>query len=206
MWWMLEVTLKATAVLAASGFISVLLRKASAATRHLVWSMGIVAALLVPILSLVAPRWSVPITPVDRWQAPTTTAIDERAADARPAAITPLEDARRYPTGEDLAGRPSGVASDLEHQASAAVLSAAITSPSPQVSLGFLIGLVWSIGAMGSMAIVLFSVFRIGQIDRRAAPIHDRRIMRIADRLTQRKMDPVERVFGDRHPDPHFWK
>ena len=135
MWWMLEVTLKATAVLAASGFISVLLRKASAATRHLVWSMGIVAALLVPILSLVAPRWSVPITPVDRWQAPTTTAIDERAADARPAAITPLEDARRYPTGEDLAGRPSGVASDLEHQASAAVLSAAITSPSPQVSI-----------------------------------------------------------------------
>ena len=189
MWWMLVVTLKATAVLAVSGCVAVLLRKASAATRHLVWSVGIVSALMVPVLSLIVPSWTVPFAPISV------------ATDAWPSDVTSPEVDSRYPLGEDMAERksvddpdldleaplsaavPSVAGPDLEASLSADVPSASAVSPSRQSSARSMIWLVWSIGAFGSIAVVLFSIVRVGRINRRAAPIYDRRIKRIADRL-----------------------
>ncbi len=60
---LLEVTLKATFVLATVGLLGVLLRRASATTRHLVWSLALGALLVLPVLAWLLPVWRVPVLP-----------------------------------------------------------------------------------------------------------------------------------------------
>ena len=50
---------KGTLILTAAGLLSMALRRASAAARHLVWVVAFAALLLLPALSLAVPRWTV---------------------------------------------------------------------------------------------------------------------------------------------------
>jgi TonB family protein len=50
---------KATAILLAAGGLSILLRRASASVRHLVWASVLAAVLVIPVISAVMPRWTV---------------------------------------------------------------------------------------------------------------------------------------------------
>lgn len=63
---LLEVLLKATIVLTAAGLLAVLLRRAAATTRHLVWSLALGALLVLPLLSLFLPVLRVPILPAPK--------------------------------------------------------------------------------------------------------------------------------------------
>ena len=49
--------IKASAILAAAFCVTWLLRKRAAAERHMVWACAIIAAALLPLLSLVLPAW-----------------------------------------------------------------------------------------------------------------------------------------------------
>jgi beta-lactamase regulating signal transducer with metallopeptidase domain len=70
----LAVVVKATALLGIAAIMQlVVFRRASAATRHLVWTIALVGVLLLPVVSLVGPAWTVeipaaqkpvPVTPV----------------------------------------------------------------------------------------------------------------------------------------------
>ncbi len=51
--------LKGAALLGIAAFCALLLHRASAATRHLVWFVAIVALLVVPVLSVMLPQWRV---------------------------------------------------------------------------------------------------------------------------------------------------
>ncbi len=53
--WLLSSSVKAAILLAASGLGAVLLRRSTAAARHQIWALGVIAALVVPLLSLVVP-------------------------------------------------------------------------------------------------------------------------------------------------------
>lgn len=61
--WIIDISLKATLLLLIAGGITYLLRQASAATRHWVWSFGLFGVLLVPLLSMMLPSWNLPILP-----------------------------------------------------------------------------------------------------------------------------------------------
>jgi beta-lactamase regulating signal transducer with metallopeptidase domain len=51
--------LKGTFILIAASLLLVALRRASAAARHLVWVVAFAALLLLPVLSVAVPRWTV---------------------------------------------------------------------------------------------------------------------------------------------------
>src|SRR5688572_20781634 len=51
--------LKGAALLAAAALCALVLYKASAATRHLVWLVAVVALLIVPVLSFALPQWRI---------------------------------------------------------------------------------------------------------------------------------------------------
>ena len=55
------VAFKGTAVFATAGLVAALLRKQSAAARHLVWTAAFAAILLLPFLSAALPAWRIPL-------------------------------------------------------------------------------------------------------------------------------------------------
>jgi len=57
----LDLAIKATLVFAVTAGLLFALRRASAATRHLVGTFGLAAALLLPVLTLALPRVPVPV-------------------------------------------------------------------------------------------------------------------------------------------------
>src|SRR5262245_54823383 len=57
---LLDAALKGTALLAVAGLLALALRRASAATRHLLWALALAGLLALPVLSLLLPRWQLP--------------------------------------------------------------------------------------------------------------------------------------------------
>ena len=56
-----DAVVKASLILGAAGLTSLILRRASAALRHLVWTLALCSALLLPIVSLALPKWQLPL-------------------------------------------------------------------------------------------------------------------------------------------------
>lgn len=59
---MRDAAVKSFVVLAGAGVVAFMLRRRSAAARHLVWTFALSGLLFLPVLSLFAPRWHWPIT------------------------------------------------------------------------------------------------------------------------------------------------
>jgi len=59
---LLDAGLKGTSLLLLCGVLVLALRRASAAARHLVWSVGLGAMLALPFFSLTLPAWNVPVS------------------------------------------------------------------------------------------------------------------------------------------------
>jgi HEAT repeat protein/beta-lactamase regulating signal transducer with metallopeptidase domain len=57
---------KATLLFAAAGFASFMLRRRSAAARHMIWTLALVSVLVLPVLSIALPRWQLPIVTLER--------------------------------------------------------------------------------------------------------------------------------------------
>jgi uncharacterized protein (TIGR02246 family) len=62
-WFLIETAAKTSLLLLIAGALALLLRRSSAAVRHLVWTAGIVTLLLAPPLSRILPDWHVAVTP-----------------------------------------------------------------------------------------------------------------------------------------------
>jgi hypothetical protein len=83
----LDITVRASALVAAAALADFVLRRsASAATRHLLWTLTIGALLALPIASYVLPEWTVPI-PIARPIAPRVTTTGTAASNA---VVTPV--------------------------------------------------------------------------------------------------------------------
>src|SRR5262245_41636737 len=73
-----EVVVKATVLLVMAGVLQVAMRpRASAAARHLIWSLAIGSVLILPFASTALPRWNVDI-PVTQ-ETPVTATVGGRA-------------------------------------------------------------------------------------------------------------------------------
>jgi beta-lactamase regulating signal transducer with metallopeptidase domain len=74
LWQLLAFALRATVILAGAWAATLLLRRASAATRHLIWTAGIAGVLALPVLTFAIPAWDVPMFTVPaRVDAPAVT-------------------------------------------------------------------------------------------------------------------------------------
>ena len=62
---LIDAALKGTVVLVAAGLLATLLKRKSAAVRHLVWSVAVGAVLALPIFCAVIPAWRLPVLPAE---------------------------------------------------------------------------------------------------------------------------------------------
>ncbi|HEX4568214.1 MAG TPA: M56 family metallopeptidase, partial [Vicinamibacterales bacterium] len=60
----LDAIVKASLILGITALAAASLRRASASARHLVWMLGLISALAVPAVSIVTPRWELPIVKI----------------------------------------------------------------------------------------------------------------------------------------------
>jgi len=77
---LLDAALKGAVILALAGIATLMMRRACAAGRHLVWSVAVVSSLLLPALSVVLPGWGV----LPQW-----ADLTARTASRSPSLIVP---------------------------------------------------------------------------------------------------------------------
>ena len=123
-----DAILKATLLLAGAGLVSVALRRQSAAARHLVWTLALVSAMLLPALSISLPRWQLPLVTLQS---------------AEPAALAP--DAPMAAAPALRSDRPVRQAPRALSQASLPATAAASTMP--RISISEALFLIWAFGA-----------------------------------------------------------
>jgi hypothetical protein len=59
-----DAVVKASLVLGAAALMSLILRRASAALRHLVWTLALCSALFLPVVSLMLPKWQLKLVTI----------------------------------------------------------------------------------------------------------------------------------------------
>jgi HEAT repeat protein/beta-lactamase regulating signal transducer with metallopeptidase domain len=191
---LVELIVKGTFVLALAALLVLVLRRASAAHRHLVWACALIGLVALPWMQLSLPRWKVstplmgPIAPGFGLLATTVepgpeivTSDDEFRADTNaPAAEKTYKlDPQRYakpgkPAKRDATSAPA--ASDAAPPASAAEPTSenAGSKPAPSGTPVFaVILLVWMIGALAVLSTFIAGHLVLRLILQGARPVRD---------------------------------
>ena len=155
-----DAVLKATLILAGAAGAAVLLRRASAALRHLVWTLALCSALAVPVLAAALPKWQLPLLTV----APTPTARVDDAIEPRGAAVPPASIVRRAArtAGTGATGTAPAVPASMASEASAAVQ--AITWPQAFFAI-------WVLGAAAILARMIVGLVAVHWLARRTQEV-----------------------------------
>ena len=164
----LDVMLKATLVLAVASVATLALGRASAAMRHMVWTLAIISALLLPALSIALPRWQLPIVRLTSSAGPSAAApaIENVEHNDRTIAAPPLS----RPRNTDRAMTESSSTTSAARPASTPVAVAARIAP--QSIAGWLV-FVWACGAIAVIARLLIGVAAVQWMSRRTARVID---------------------------------
>ncbi len=166
---------KSAFILSAAGLLAASLRRASAASRHLVWSMAIVSLLALPILSAALPSWQIPALP----SLATVVAVDEGVRESvgvGASAVAAEYEYRREIVIPSLDRRQqSDIGSELPASGSASSRFDGARAPVIPSRNGFdwkaALLLAWLIGALAVTARLAMGTARIWLLTRRAQRI-----------------------------------
>jgi beta-lactamase regulating signal transducer with metallopeptidase domain len=142
------VLVRATVVLIAVSFLALCLRRASAATRHAIWTAAMVGLLVLPLLVLLLPHWHVAV-----WPATPMPAADVGAAAPAVEAV------------ENLAATSPAAA--VERGATPPAIAA------PAIVLSRWALAVWCLGVLGGLAHLVAGSLMVRRIVRAAAAPED---------------------------------
>jgi beta-lactamase regulating signal transducer with metallopeptidase domain/cytochrome c-type biogenesis protein CcmH/NrfG len=174
-----DLGLKATAVFAITGVALLLLRKSSAATRHLVGTFGLAAALVMPLLSLALPRIAVPLLP-----------------DPRPETLAPIATPASHEAAPPVSRRMLALSvPERPALAASSDMLAVAPAPRPKASIpwpGVALGL-WALGTLAIGARLAVGWARVRRIARDATPVEDPDWNDERD-LAARRLDLTRRV------------
>jgi beta-lactamase regulating signal transducer with metallopeptidase domain len=169
--------LKTTLVLAAGFAATALLRRASAAARHLVWTVTLAAVLALPVLSLLVPAWRLPVLPA----APVAAAAPVASLPAAEPEPAPAPVVERSAPAESPA-TPAPAALDAASPA-ATPPSAAADAPLDWRRLALL---VWVVGAALLAVRIVAGLVRLWWLGRGASMVIDGGWLHTAHLLARR--------------------
>ena len=190
--WVLATLLKLTALLIGAVVVAALLRRGSAALRHLVWGMGIVTVLVLPLVSLALP-WQLAVVPLET----AVGAIRQTAVEPIPPATSMRHETP--PALDRVPGEPQTSASGTTLQTS----ERGRTSLSPATIVSLLL-LVWGLGAAYLLGRLALGALVLRRVVRRGTPLETpdwrRPLLEAADRLALPELPML--VMSDRFPMP----
>jgi beta-lactamase regulating signal transducer with metallopeptidase domain/tetratricopeptide (TPR) repeat protein len=198
----LDVAFKATVLLAITALALVLLKRASAAARQLVATLGLAGSLLLPAATLVAPHWELPLL---------TSPVPEAKTFARASRagheVTPRleDDASSAALEREFSTEDRGVRAPEALEVAAATAPAARPIPtlpkeplSPMTWMLAVLGL-WSAGTALALARLALGAARVRRVCRRASPDADPGWTVIAGELSAKLglPHPVDLLFSE---------
>jgi HEAT repeat protein/beta-lactamase regulating signal transducer with metallopeptidase domain len=193
--WIVVTLVKGTLLLLAAIVVVSVLRRASAAVRHLVWGTVIASLLVLPLVSVILP-WRLPVITLDRIVPPPASArmLDAGAPSRSAGAATPS-----LPPGQ-----PGAVSSIGTPERAAA---APLVSDAPRFdsrTLLALLLLVWGLGAAYLLSRLILGAVVLARVVRRGIPLDSpewrRPLLEAADRLALDRLPRL--VMSDRLPMP----
>lgn len=163
----LAFALRGTLILLGAWGATRLLRRASAATRHAVWTSAIAAVLVLPLLSATIPAWNVPVFTITA-KTDVAEPVNSDAATHTPAPAV------------------SGHTATEQHEPTppSSVMSAGATSPAPSMSADRAIAYAWLVVALLMIARLAVANARLQSWRRSARLMDDNRWLGLLRRLS----------------------
>lgn len=182
------VIVKATVVLAAAAFGTLILRRASASVRYAVWSVAIVMLILLPLLSLVVPTsWPGEVVPSLEPRPPSLHSL------IFPESGSPLAAGSVPASTHEGTRPPAGTAPSIP-----------LSSIAPILEVLLIIWLAGSVVMLGRLGLHLL---RVNAITKHGRPAEDAEIRRIAERasLAAGTRRAVRIIMTERSSLPFSW-
>jgi HEAT repeat protein/beta-lactamase regulating signal transducer with metallopeptidase domain len=173
-----DAVVKATLLLGVAGIAALALRRASAATRHLVWTLALVSALVLPALSIALPRWHMPFLLV---AAPEPVA---HIVDAAVPAPRPSHASSEQP--RPAAAAPVAAAQGRERHAADSFTVAqwpAVASTWQRISWAALVSMIWAAGFVLVAGRLLLGLVAVQWMSRRTERVADAPWLQVAREL-----------------------
>ena len=148
-----------------AGVASVAMRRASAASRHLVWVLALAGLILLPALSVLMPKWQLPILPARETSATTETAQVPPPSWRRPVVSDAVAPDAFYPVRET-----AGAVSAPAEVGAASVDESPVASGAVRLSPAMVLMAVWLFGALMASAPLAIGLGTVGAMVRRARP------------------------------------
>ncbi len=201
--------LKGALLLAAAVPLSIFLRRASAATRHLVWGGTLVGALLLPAFSILLPAW--PVSWIPNWnQGPAApfisppTVYSVAVGNGNAPVSTPDSDAIPRANANPVVQPEMAT---IPHTPSAKLPIPAEAGVSTQSFIMSLIDLLWLAGVGLALAPLLLGWWQVARLTRGCSPVVDSAWL---DLLQQSRTElnlrrPVRMLVGPGVATPLTW-
>src|SRR5262245_47195088 len=205
---LLDAFIKSAIILSVAGLVAGSLRRASAASRHLVWSLAMASLLALPVLSVALPSWRIAALP----SLPTVASVDASVDNGsrEPAGFGAIA-AAQEPAAGSLAERQSSGAG-AESPAANPVSPRFDAAPNPvEPSLnGFdwkvALLVAWIAGALAVMARLVVGTARVWLLTRRAQGVESSWVMLARTLATRLRLRRRVRIFKtDRISMPMTW-
>ena len=211
---LLDALIKSAIILSAAGLGACSLRRASAASRHLVWSLAMASLLALPVLSLALPSWRIAALPSLSTVASVDASVDngsrEHAGFGATAAAPAPERGQNLGAGSLAQRRPLDVGA--EPPASNPVSPRFDAAPNPVESSlnGFdwkvALLLAWIAGALAVMARLAAGTARVWLLTRRARGVESSWIALARTLATRLRLRRRVRIFKtERISMPMTW-
>ena len=159
-----DAVIKATLVFVTAGLASFLLRRGSAALRHMIWMLALASVLVLPILSIALPRWEwnlVTIEKASSFQLPASTS-PVIARETEPASAN-----RQSPTARRQPPTPAIQQSRSEARSPISDWTASLSAIRQRLSWSVVLLGVWMIGAALIVGRLVAGVIAVQWMSRR---------------------------------------
>lgn len=184
---LVDASLRGSVVLLAAFGVAAVMRRASAAARHLVWTLALGGALIIPLLGSVLPAWPVLTLP---------------AVNAPTIAMSTSGGVSLLASWETMAVPPAQQGIDA-----APVVPASPTVHHEPLDWRWIVAVLWATGALVLALRLLVGVLRVRWLARRAVPVDDPAWLQLAHVLARRfgLARPVTLLRSERGSVPMTW-
>ena len=173
-----DVVAKTTVILLAAAVASLVLRRASAALRHLVWTLALSSALVLPIASFALPKWQLSLVTIAASSQTSTAPVSIVDDNANSSLVAPplkrdLTAARSLPADPSAGALAKAEAGS--HQSQTASATQPLTRASIFESLTWqqLIAAIWLLGATVILARILVGLIAVRWLSTRTQEVTD---------------------------------